>query len=119
MVDMLTSRKQVEVVAALDLEGPSVYHSIECLSFHGNDNLVWERENGSQRFPTHPVEDGLLLNMSAGGLPVGTSDLGIYICRDTSRGDRITLNITGGLYAELLHGAVRIMAITSHCYSCC
>ena len=94
---MVTTREQVEVVAALDLEGQAVYHSFECLSFYGGNNLVWERENGTQRFPTYPVTDGQLLNMSADSVSVEISDLGIYTCRDTVRGEEISINITGGL----------------------
>ena len=94
------TREQIEVVAALDLEGEldlegqNVNHSFECQSLNRSDSLVWERENGTQRFPTYSVDNGIVLNMSS----VDLTDLDIYICRDMLSGDEISINITGGLY---------------------
>ena len=81
-------------MVALDLRGQAANHSFECLSFYGGDNLVWEREEGPQRLPTHLVTDGRLLSISP---PVESSDLGFFTCRDTVRGDNISIYIDGGL----------------------
>ena len=88
------TREQIENVVALDLRGQAANHSFECLSFHGGDNLVWEREEGPQRLPTHLVTDGRLLSISP---LVESSDLGFFTCRDTVRGDNISIYIDGGL----------------------
>ena len=87
-------RTYIQNVVALDLGGQVANHSFECLSFYGGDNLVWEREDGPQRFPTHSVTDGRLLIIPQ---LVESSDLGLFICRDTVRGDNISIYIDGGL----------------------
>ena len=92
---------RVEGVAVLDLGGTGVIvnHFFQCNTSTGSvNNLRWERENGNlPRFPQTILVNSQRLDMAPpGGSPVGYSDTGVYVCRDTVTGASASINITGG-----------------------
>ena len=90
-------------MAVLDLGGTGVIvnHFFQCNTSTGSvNNLRWERENGNlPRFPQTIIVNSQRLDMAPpGGSPVGYSDAGVYVCRDTVTGASASINITGGRY---------------------
>ena len=95
---------RVEGITVLNLNGPPVYHFFDCNSTTASPgNLVWERENGNQRFPTE-ISSGAVLRLDMAPTtgsdlrPVMSSDLGVYVCRDITADERVAVNILGGMH---------------------
>ena len=89
----------VEGVAVLNLSDTTINHYFDCVdSIGSSDNLVWLRGGENVRFPLDPRPDNILrMNMSPeNGMGVGSSDIGVYTCNNTQRGESVSINITGG-----------------------
>lgn len=98
--------ERVEGIAVLNLNntGPTVYHFFDCNSTTTSPiSLAWEREDGIQRFPTRVSGSVLRLDMAPtvgpDPRPVMSSDVGVYICRNTAGTESISVKIVAGMYA--------------------
>lgn len=100
---------KVEGIAVLNLNsqtrGQTVYHFFDCNSTSTiPTKLVWERENGNQRFPTE-TSSGTVLRLDMAPTtgqdlrPVMSSDLGVYVCRDSTTDERLAVKVLGGTCA--------------------
>lgn len=99
----------MEGVAVLNLGGTaSISHFFDCHTSVGlPSDLMWTKEEGTQRFPTRIVGpytlDGVSrtvkrLDLAPPSRPVGHADTGVYICTDMSSNpvQSVSINITGG-----------------------
>ncbi len=104
---------RVEDITVLSLNGDElVYHFFDCNSTTTSPvNLVWERGDGeNQRFPTS-ISSGAVLRLDMAPTtgkdlrPVMSSDLGVYVCRDVTTNETLSLKIFGGTVTK------RILAV--------
>lgn len=89
----------IEGVVALDLAETVTNHFFDCVTSEGGpSDLVWEKENGSNRFPSQIFNNQLRLNLAPDdNIPrADYLDLGVYTCRSTVTGETVSLNVTGG-----------------------
>lgn len=91
------SMYDVHGLVSLDLERSDLFYFLDCRSSFGVvSNLVWEKEMGTNRFRVSFFNDYLRLNLSSPR--VGSSDLGVYICRSTLTGEKTEVIVKGGLH---------------------
>lgn len=100
----------VEGVAVLSLGGTAITSQFfDCHTSNGlPSNLMWTKEEGTQRFPSRVVgpfeRDGvfrtvLRLDLAPPSRPVGHADTGVYVCTDITSSNpvqSVSINITGG-----------------------
>lgn len=97
----------VEGVAVLNLGGTAMLsHLFDCATNGSTSDLMWEKDEGDQRFPTsltsitfqenrinvRRMNMGPMTNM----MPVDYDDVGVYTCVNSRTGERMSVNITGG-----------------------
>lgn len=81
-----------------------VSHYLDCNSTTTSlSHLRWEREGGDQRFPTEDIPGiGLRLDFAPRTgqdlRPIVSSDLGVYVCVDTTTDERLSVTVTDGTY---------------------
>lgn len=105
LIENIRFEEIVQGVAVLNLEDPMVLHLFDCSrdADGSASDLIWERENGLQRFPTSNQEIMLqersidTLRLSLFSADVTRGDLGVYTCIDTVSNHTISINITGGI----------------------
>lgn len=108
-------------VAVLYLDSPNTLeHRFDCQSDEGSvSDLLWQRLDGINRFPTYPVGSQLRLDMAPENeSQANSSDLGVYVCRNTLTRESMSLNITGGQFNKLKlnyydeHSAMQVLLLS-------
>ena len=102
------SQEAVEGVVALALGGMAGSQFLDCTGGEVS-NLEWRRENGVLTFPEPTRMNAKRLDLSNAQY----SDEGIYTCSDSSNGQSVSINITGG-ESEFCKNTLILLSIPQH-----